>query len=331
MAENEPPTKPSMKSCWIRSDLSPATLEFRDIAIPRPAEGEVIIKVHASSINRGELLAAGSVKQGGGDAAGIVHETGEGVTDLRVGDKVFGRVTGGWAEYATARADQLMPLGNRLSWAQAAAVGVAFLAAYELIYPPYGRLVAGETLLVAGASSGVGVAAVQMGKALGARIIGTSSSDAKLEKLMGYGLDYGVRTHGPDFSGMVKEFTHGRGAELALNLIGGSVFPGLLRSLAPRGRLGIAGYVDGVLAAEIDLALLHANRLEIFGISNAKMTAAERADVMRRFRKDLLPLLDSGAIVPAVDQIFSFGELPAARAHVESGAHVGKVIIAMEN
>jgi NADPH:quinone reductase-like Zn-dependent oxidoreductase len=302
-------------------------LEFRDVPIPAPAAGEVIVKTYASSINRGELMGRGSVKAGGGDAAGIVYQLGGGVTDWRIGDKVFGRVSGGWAEYATARADQLMPLGERLSWEQAAAVGVAFLAAYELIYPPYGRLADGETLLVAGASSGVGVAAMQLGKALGATVIGTSGSAAKLEKIKELGLDHGIHTRGPDFAGRVIELTGGTGADLALDLIGGSVFAELMRSLARKGRLGIAGYVDGVMEANLDLALLHANRIEIFGVSNAKMPHEERAAVMRGFVRDVLPLLNSGAVVPVVDRVFSFDQLPEAKSYVESNSQVGKVII----
>lgn len=315
-----------MKSCWIDSNGSSPVLEFRDIPIPRPGAGEVIIRTHASSINRGELLARGSCKPGGGDGAGVVHEVGDGVVDFRPGDRVFGRINGGWAEYSTARADQLMPMGN-LSYEQAAATGVAYLAAYELVYPPYGRLAEGETLLIAGVSSGVGVAALQLAKALGARVIGTSGSLEKLDRLRSLGLDHGIHTRAPDFSCKVRELTKGNGADLALDLVGGSVFAELLRSLARKGRLGIAGYVDGVLSAEIDLSQLHANRFEVFGISNAKLTADERAAVMHGFKRDVLPLLHSGVISPVVDRIFPFAELPEAKHYVESDRQLGKVVV----
>lgn len=318
-----------MKSCWIRSDQSPVILEFRDLPLPQPGPGEVVIQMHAASINRGELLVRGACKPGGGDGAGVVYQVGEGVADFRPGDPVFGRLSGGWAEYAVARADQLMPRGERLTWEQAATVGVAFLAAYELVYPPYGRLVEGETLLIVGASSGVGVAALQLAKALGATVIGTSGSLDKLAQLRSLGLDHGIHTRDPDFSGEVRSLTGGHGADLALDLVGGSVFAELMRSLARKGRLGIAGYVDGVLAAEIDLSLLHANRFEIFEISNAKLTTAERAGVMRGFKRDVLPLLHSGTITPVVDRVFPFAELPEAKSHVESDRQLGKVVVSI--
>jgi NADPH:quinone reductase-like Zn-dependent oxidoreductase len=324
-----------MKSCWIISDHHAANLEYRDLPIPEPKTGEVVIRNHASSLNRGELIVGGVVhggpeKLGGGDGAGIVHAVGAGVTNFKVGDKVFGRVMGGWAEYCAARAEQLMPLPAKLSWEQAASVGVAFLTAYELIYPPYGKLKKGETLLVAGASSGVGVAAVQIGKALGCTVIGTSGSESKLAKLKALGMDHGIHTRKPDFADKVKELTGGKGVDLAINLVGGSIFAELMRALARKGRIGIVGYVDGVLKAEIDLSALHANRFEVYGISNSKMTAPERADAMRNFIRDVLPMLNDGRITPVVDKVFAFDQLAEAKKYVESNAMVGKVVVRVQ-
>jgi NADPH:quinone reductase-like Zn-dependent oxidoreductase len=321
-----------MKSCWIVSDHTHATLEYRDVPIPEPKAGEVILETHASSLNRGELMVGGVVhggplKLGGNDGAGVVHKVGAGVTDFKVGDKVFGRISGGWAEYTPARAEQLIPMSDKLTWEEAAAVGVAYLTAYELIYPPYGKLKKGETLLVAGASSGVGVAAIQIGKALGATVIGTSGSNDKLGRLAAIGMDHGIATRKGDFAGKVKELTSGKGVDLAINLVGGSIFPELVRSLARKGRIGVVGYVDGVLKAEIDLKELHANRFEVYGISNSKATAEEKAEAMRGFIRDVAPLLRDGRIKPVVDKVFPFDQLPAAKAYVETNAMVGKVVV----
>jgi NADPH:quinone reductase-like Zn-dependent oxidoreductase len=321
-----------MKSCWIVSDHTKATLEYRDVPIPEPKAGEVILETHASSLNRGELMVGGVVhggplKLGGNDGAGVVFKVGPGVTDFKVGDKVFGRISGGWAEYTPARAEQLIPMSDKLTWEEAASVGVAFLTAYELIYPPYGKLKKGETLLVAGASSGVGVAAVQIGKALGATVIGTSGSADKLGKLSAAGMDHGIHTRKGDFAATVKELTGGKGVDLAINLVGGSVFPELVRSLARKGRIGIVGYVDGVLKAELDLNALHANRFEVYGISNSKATPEEKAEAMRGFIRDVAPLLRDGTIKPMVDKVFAFNQLPEAKSYVESNAMVGKVVV----
>ena len=321
-----------MKSCWIVSDHTTAKLEYRDVPIPEPKAGEVILETHASSLNRGELMVGsvvhgGPLKLGGNDGAGVVHKVGAGVTDFKVGDKVFGRISGGWAEYTPARAEQLIPMSDKLTWEEGAAVGVAYLTAYELIYPPYGKLKKGETLLVAGASSGVGVAAVQIGKALGATVIGTSGSADKLGRLAALGMDHGINTRQGDFAAKVKELTGGKGVDLAINLVGGSVFAELVRSLARKGRIGIVGYVDGVLKAEIDLNALHANRFEVYGISNSKATAAEKAEAMRGFIRDVAPLIRDGRIKPVVDKVFAFDQLAEAKKYVESNAMVGKVIV----
>lgn len=324
-----------MKTCWIKSDDKSAVLEFRDMPIPEPKAGEVVLRNFGSSLNRGELIVGsvvhgGPLKLGGGDGAGIVHAVGAGVTQFKVGDKVYGRVMGGWAEYCVARAEQLMPMPERLSWEQAASVGIAFLTAYELIYPPYGKLKKGETLLVAGASSGVGVAAVQIGKALGATVIGTSGSAEKIAKLKAIGMDHGIQTRKPDFAAQCKELTGGKGVDLAINLVGGSVFPELVRSLARKGRIGIVGYVDGVLKAELDLNALHANRFEVYGVSNSKATQEEKAEAMRGFIRDVAPMLNDGRIVPVVDKVFAFDDLPAAKQYVDADTQMGKVVVRIQ-
>lgn len=324
-----------MKTCWIKSDDKSCELEYREMPIPEPKAGEIVIRNYGSSLNRGELIVGsvvhgGPLKLGGGDGAGVVHALGAGVTGFKVGDKVFGRVMGGWAEYCVARAEQMLPMPERLSWEQAASVGIAFLTAYELIFPPYGNLKKGETLLVAGASSGVGVAAVQIGKALGCTVIGTSGSVAKLAKLKALGMDHGINTRKPDFAAKVKELTGGKGTDLAINLVGGSVFAELVRSLARKGRIGIVGYVDGVLKAEIDLNALHANRFVVFGVSNSKATMEEKADAMRGFIRDVLPMLNDGRITPVVDKVYAFNELPAAKKYMDSDSQMGKVVVRVQ-
>ncbi len=324
-----------MKSCWIVSTHDAAVIDYRDVPMPEPKAGEVVIRNYASSLNRGELIVGsvvhgGPLKLGGGDGAGVVHKVGAGVTQFKEGDKVYGRVMGGWAEYCAARAEQLMPLPERMTWEQAASVGVAFLTAYELIFPPYGKLKKGETLLVAGATSGVGVAAVQIGKALGATVIGTSGSEAKLAKLKSLGMDHGIQTRKGDFAAKCKELTGGKGVDLAINLVGGSVFPELMRSLARKGRIGIVGYVDGVLKAEIDLTALHANRFEVYGVSNSKATVEEKAEAMRCFVRDVAPMLNDGRIVPVVDKVFAFDKIDDAKKYVESDAQMGKVVVRVQ-
>jgi NADPH:quinone reductase-like Zn-dependent oxidoreductase len=287
--------------------------------------------VHATALNRGELIAGsvvhgGREKPGGTEAAGIVHETGENVGAIRPGDRVMGRARGGFAEFALMDAHQAIPVPDRLTWEQAAAIPATFLAAYEMLCP-YGKLKRGEWLLVTGASSGVGVASIQIAKAIGARVIGTSGSGAKLEKLKAIGIDAGIATRGADFAARVKEATGGRGADLIVNCVGGSVFAECVRALARRGRIAVVGYVDGAFKTELDLSVVHADRLEIFGISSQRQIPEERAEAVRGFMRDLLPAFADGRITPVIDRVFAFDELPRAKSYMESNAQVGKISV----
>lgn len=323
-----------MKSCWIVTQDHKAVLEWRDVPVPQPKAGEIVVRVRATAMNRGELVVGGVVhggpeKIGGNEAAGEVHALGAGVTAFRRGDRVFGRVRGAFAEYAATLAHQVMPMPQRLTWEQAAAIPVSFLTAYEMLYPPYGKLKAGEWLLVTGASAGAGVASIQIAKLIGARTIGTSGSTDKLAKLKAIGLDVPIATRGADFAQEVLEATGGNGADLIVNLVGGSVFAECVSCLARRGRLAVVGYVDGMLKAEIDLGAVHANRYEIFGISNAKLTVGERAQAVHGFARDVLPAFSDGRIEPLVDRVFGFDQLPDAKACMESSAMVGKIVVRM--
>jgi NADPH:quinone reductase-like Zn-dependent oxidoreductase len=192
---------------------------------------------------------------------------------------------------------------------------------------PYGKLKQGEWLLVTGVSSGVGVSALQTAKQIGARVIGTSGSGQKLERLRALGLDAGIRTRAADFAAEVRSLTAGRGADVVVNCVGGSVFPECMRALAHRGRLATVGYVDGVFNADLDLHALHAHRLELFGVSNSRLSDADKAETVRGFRRDLLPAFAAGRIRPLIDRVFAFDELAAAKAYMESDAQVGKIVV----
>jgi NADPH:quinone reductase len=321
-----------MKSCWIVTRDQKPVLEYREVPVPQPKPNEVVIEVHASALNRGELVVGGAVhggpeKIGGNEAAGIVHAVGSSVTGIKVGDKVFGRCRGGFADYAVLDAAQVMPMPARLTWQQAAAIPISYITAWEMLYPPYGRLTAGEWLLITGVSAGAGVACVQMAKLLGAKSIGTSGSKAKLERIRALGLDVAIETRGADFSARVLEATGGHGADLAVNLVGGTQFAECVKSLARKGRLAVVGYVDGALTAEIDLGAVHAGRFEIFGISNARLTVEEKAAAAAGFARDVLPAIADGRIDPVIDRSFGFDEIEAAKAWMESSAMVGKIVV----
>jgi len=323
-----------MKCYYIDSVNGKTVFTPREVPKPQPKAGEILVRVRAASLNRGEILASISLHKvhephpAGGDCAGEVEAVGEGVTAFKPGDPVLGRARGSFAEYVIMSAVQGTLKPQRLSWEQAAAVPIVSVTAYEAICQ-YGKLKAGETLLVAGAASGVGVIAVQAGKYLGAKVIGISRSKDKLDKLKAIGLDVGIVASGGGFADKVLEATGGKGVNLSVNLIGGSVFPDLVRSAANQGRIAIIGYVDDQHHAEIDLETVHGKRLQIFGVSNALLPAPQRAEAMRGFARDLLPGFAEGRITPVIDKVFPFDQLPAAKAYVESNAQLGKVVVKM--
>jgi NADPH:quinone reductase-like Zn-dependent oxidoreductase len=324
-----------MKSYWIVVKDHKAALEWRDVPVPQPKANEIVVRVRASALNRGELVVGGAVhggpeKVGGTEAAGEVHAIGAGVTGVKTGDRVFGRVRGGFAEYVVMEAAQIIPLPAKLTFEQGAAVPISYITAYEMLYPPYGKLKSGEWLLVTGASAGAGVASIQIAKMLGAKTLGTSGSAEKLARLKAIGLDVAIETRGADFADKVKAATGGNGADVIVNLVGGTQFAECVRCLARHGRLAVVGYVDGSLKAEIDLSALHVNRFEIFGISNAKLTAEEKAAATRGFVRDVVPAIADGRIVPVIDRVFAFDELPAAKAHMEASAMVGKIVVRVD-
>jgi NADPH:quinone reductase-like Zn-dependent oxidoreductase len=162
---------------------------------------------------------------------------------------------------------------------------------------------------------------------MGARVIGTSGSPGKLERLRAAGLDLGLCTRAPDFAEAVREATGGKGVDLAIDTVGGSVFAECVRCLGFEGRLAMVGYVDGVLKAELDLEALHSRRLTLFGVSNKLRTTAQRARTVAGFRAHWLPLFAEGRLRPIVDRVFGFDELPAAREAMEGNEHLGKLVL----
>ncbi len=318
-----------MRAYFIRASDGQSLLELRDVPPPEPGPGQMLVRVRAAGLNRGELISAPKTSRAAGmDAAGEVAQLGAGVTQFKPGDRVMGRCPGAFAEYALMDARETLPVPERLSWEQAASVPIAFLVVYDMLLAQ-GRLKAGAWLLVTGVTSGVGVTALQVAKALGARVIGTSGSPQKLELLKPLGLDVALATRKPDFCAAVLQATGGKGADLCVNNVGGTVFAECVRALGFEGRLAVVGTMDGTLTAQIDLDALHAKRLTLFGVSNKLRNSEQRSVTVRGFAASLLPLLADGRIKPLIDRVYAFDELPAAKARMQANAHVGKIIVTL--
>lgn len=162
---------------------------------------------------------------------------------------------------------------------------------------------------------------------LGARVIGTSDSAEKLARLEKHGLDVGIRTRVGDFHDAVMKATDGKGVNLVVNNVGGSVFGECIKALAFEGRLATVGHMDRVLSATLDIELLHRKRLTVFGVSNRLRTAAQRSETVRAFARDVLPSFEEGRLRPLVDKVFGFDDLAAAIKFMESDAQVGKIVV----
>jgi NADPH:quinone reductase-like Zn-dependent oxidoreductase len=324
-----------MQSWWMQMTDSATELALRDGPMPSPGPGQLLVRLHAAGLNRGEFLPDSALrgkpaswKAVGGEGAGEVVEVGAGVAGFRPGDPVMARCAGAFAECALVDAAQAIPVPAGLTWEEAASIPLVFLVVHDMLVLQ-GRLRAGEWLLVNGVSSGVGVASLQLGKVLGARVIGTSGSGDKLAALEPLGLELALCTRSPDFAPAVLEATGGRGVDLIVNAVGGSVFAESVRALAFEGRLATVGYVDGVLHAALDLEALHARRLTLFGVSNKRRTAEQRAAGVPRFVAEVMPHIAAGRIKPWIDRVFEFARLPEAKAYMEAGRHVGKIVLRM--
>ncbi len=318
-----------MKAASIVESAKATAIELREAPKPEPGAQQLLLRVKASSLNRGELLPTGKAgaRPAGVEAVGEVAALGKDVRGFAEGMRVMARCKGGFAEYALVDTGEAIVIPERLSWEQAAAVPIVFLVAYDMLVP-YGRVQHGDWVLVTAVSSGVGVACLQLAKALGARVIGTSGSGEKLERLRALGLDAGVATRG-ELAAEVRRITDGHGADVAINNVGGSVFPQLVRAAAYRGRIAIVGYVDGALEAPLDLGAVHANRIEIYGVSNRLRSAAERAETVAGFTRDCLSWFADGTIRPLVDKVFEFDAVAEAKAYFDRNAHVGKIVLRM--
>ena len=326
-----------MKAVFIKEFGGAENLELREVKDPpAPTATQVKVRVKAAGLNRADLLqrrgaypppAGHSPNIPGLEFAGEVAEIGSEVKTFSIGERVFG-ITAGEAQAELLLTDEriLTRIPDNLSFAEAAAVPEAFITAQDAVFT-LGELNTGETLLIHAVGSGVGLAALQLAHAKGAKTIGTSRTAAKLEKCRSLGLDVGIDT-GADasFSADVLTITDGRGADVVLDLVGAAVFDQNLKCLAVKGRLILVGLTSG-RTAEFDLGTALAKRLRIIGTVLRGRSLEEKAEVTRKFAEEVVPLLASGAVLPNVDRVFSASEAAAAHEYLESNESFGKVVL----
>jgi len=326
-----------MRAAVITRPGGPEVLEIQDVPRPLPREGEVLVRVHASALNRADLLQ----RQGrypappgapanipGLEIAGEVVELGGGAGRWSVGDRVFGIVGGGGnAEFAVTHESELARIPTKLSWVEAAAVPEAFITAHDALVTQ-ARMRSGETVLVHAVGSGVGLAAVQLVRAFAGRCYGTARTERKVERAREFGLVDGV-VIGEDpavIADRVTRWTDGRGMDVVLDLVGGPYFSASVECAAPLGRIILIGLLGG-RSAPLNLGTILTRRLTVRGTVLRSRTGREKAAVTEAFATEVLPLLDRGDVRPVIDQVFTLDRIRDAHALLESNETFGKVVV----
>ena len=324
-----------MKAILLEGFGGPEVLKIGDAEPPLAGPGRALIRVHATSVNRPDVVQ----RQGhypappgespilGLEAAGTVEAVGAGVTDLRHGERVFALLGGGgYAEFAAAHASHVMRIPATVSFEQAACICETYLTAYMNLLL-YARLADGETVLLHGGGGGVTTAAMQIVKALQPRTrVLVTASTAKLERVAALGADAVIDYKKEDFGDAVQRLTDKRGVDVILDHLGASYLVPNIRSLAVGGRLALIGVMGG-RKAELDMGAVLAKRLSILGSTLRPRPVEEKAAIIRAFERDVMPHFASGRIAPLIHRVYPLAQAADAHRAMEASEHFGKLVL----
>jgi NADPH2:quinone reductase len=327
-----------MKALFIVPGPTGGIFEFRDIPQPTPGAGEVLIKVHASGTNRGELLARPLLRsdnpalrpmRSGGEFAGEVASLGDGVAGWSVGDRVMGRATGSYAEFTIANPRALMRIPNGMAWAEAASIPNVFVTAHDAIVTN-AQTKRGESVMITAGSSGVGTAAIQIARHLGANlVIATSRSLSKRTALLELGAREVIDVSRPAWVDEVMAATGKRGIDVIIDNVGGPMLADNIRVLAIKGRLISVGRNAGNVG-DCNLDEVARKRVSIIGATFRTRSLEESMVCGERFATDLLEAFNTGALKPVLDRTFPFERIADAHAYMLSDVQIGKIVVTMD-
>jgi NADPH2:quinone reductase len=325
-----------MRQINIASPGGPEVLVPATGPVPVPGPGEVLIQVQAAGVNRADTLqrrGSYAVRPGtpavlGLEVSGTISQLGPGADRWKVGDSVCALLTGGgYAEYAVAPGVQCLPFPAGLNAVEAGSLPETFFTVWLDVFE-YCGLKPGETLLVHGGSSGIGITAIQLARALGSPVYVTAGSDAKCEACRALGASEAINYRTQDFEAEVKSVTQGRGVDVILDMVGGSYTPKNLRILARDGRLVYIHYFEGP-KTEIDLSLIVGRHLTITGSGLRPQPVEKKAAIAQALERIAWPLISEGKIKPVIDRVFPLEEAADAHRLMESSTHIGKIMLAI--
>ncbi len=333
-----PPPPETMRYMAVAAAGGPDAMQVAVGAVPRPSAGDVLIRVAAAGINRPDVLQRegryppppGASPILGLEIAGEIIATGDAVSRWGVGDRVCALVAGGgYAEYCVAPAAQCLPIPGTLTPVEAAALPETFFTVWTNLFQR-GRLTAGEATLIHGGSSGIGTTAIQLARAFGARVFATAGSVAKCDACRALGAELAIDYHTGDFVRVVTEATGGRGVDVILDMVGGSYLPRNIDLLATEGRLVQIAFVAGG-RVELDLQPVMRKRLTITGSTLRPRSVAEKGAIAAELEARVWPLLASGRVRPVIFRTVPFERAAEAHRLLESGAHIGKVVLVFDS
>lgn len=323
-----------MRAIEISEFGGPEVLKPVTRPVPAPGYGQILIKVTAAGVNRPDALQrAGSYAPPptasdlpGLECSGVVVAIGAGVSKWAVGDSVCALLPGGgYAEYAVTDQSHALPVPRGMGMVEAAALCETFYTVWTNVFMR-GGLVAGESFLVHGGTSGIGTTAIQLAKAFGARVLTTAGSDEKCAKCLELGAEVAINYRDADFVTVVKQATGGRGVDLILDMVGGDYIPRNLKTLANDGRLAMIAFLGGA-RADVNFAQIMARRLTVTGSTLRPQSDLAKARIAAELAEKVWPLLDARAVAPVMDSTFALEDAALAHARLESAGHIGKIVL----
>jgi putative PIG3 family NAD(P)H quinone oxidoreductase len=329
--------KQVMRAVELTDFGGPEVLRLGERPLPVAGAQELLIQVSASGVNRPDVLQRkghyapppGASDLPGLEVAGVIvsgDDDAMRLAGLRVGDRVCALLAGGgYAQYCVAPVAQCLPIPAGLSEVEASALPETFFTVWSNVFER-GALQAGETLLVQGGSSGIGVTAIQLAKARGATVIVTAGSDAKCAECLKLGADHAINYRSQDFAEEVQRITEGRGVDVILDMVAGGYVAREVQSLAEDGRLVIIA-VQGGIKAEFDAGLVLRRRLLVTGSTLRPRPVAFKAAIAQALRREVWPLIEAGAIRPVIHSTFAAADADKAHTLMESSQHTGKIVL----